>query len=101
MAAVVFAFGAKPALSEQDAFALAELLEKRRSLTGASVAAKIRTQARVDVSGGQVSQDIELEGVELDTLAYALAEEPWAREQEWFPHMRGEVAEAQARSVER
>jgi hypothetical protein len=96
MAAGVFDFGDRPGLNEQDALDLAELLARRRNLPAQSLASKLRAQARVDVSRGQVSQDIPLEREELDVLATALAEEPWAQEQEWFEHLRAQVAKARA-----
>jgi hypothetical protein len=94
MAAVRFAFGQKPALNEHDAMDLAELLSKRRTLASTSLAGKLRTQARVPE--GRTSEDIELDRGELDALADALADEPWAQEQEWFTFMRAEVAAARA-----
>jgi hypothetical protein len=83
-------------MSEGDALELANLLAQRRTLAADSLAAKLRAQARVDVDQDETSEDIELERPELDTLAEALAEEPWAQAQEWFNHLRGEVAEARA-----
>jgi hypothetical protein len=56
MAAVGFAIGSRPGVSEIEAFELAELLERRRSLASFSAAKKIREQAGRDPDR-EVSQD--------------------------------------------
>jgi hypothetical protein len=96
VAAVRFAFGAKPGIDEHDARELAELMARRRTLAHKRVAAKLRSQADVALDAGEKSEDIVLYRDELDALATTLAEEPWAQQQEWFEKMRYEVMQARA-----
>ena len=90
MAAVVFAFGSRPGVPEQDARELARLLELRRSLAGHTAAQKIRGEADRDPDH-EPSRDVELTADELVELSVLLAEEPWPKEQDWYTHVREEL----------
>jgi hypothetical protein len=91
VAAVVFAFGSKPGMPGDDALELARLLELTRSVAGVEAAGKIRQQARRDPDRSEKSQDVDLTDDELRALADVLEQEPWPKEQEWYPHLRNEV----------
>lgn len=95
MAAVVFSFGARPGVPGDDALELADMLSRTRTLAGNSAAEKIRRQARRDLDRGETSEDVGLGGAELRVLANVLADEPWAKQQPWFKHLRDELAAAQ------
>jgi hypothetical protein len=92
MAAVVFAFGAKPGIPEHDALELADLLAGRRVLAANSAAEKIREQARRDPDRGETSEDIELDEDELELLAAVLEDEPWPKEQSWYDYLHDQLA---------
>ena len=94
MAAVRFAFGAKPGISEQDARDLADLAARQPTLAQQSLATKLRAHANVKTS--ETSEDLELDRNELDALAAILAEEPWPEVQPWLGHLRDEVMRARA-----
>jgi hypothetical protein len=94
VAAVAFAFGSRPGVPEGDALELADLLSATRTLAGNSSAAKIREQARKDPDRGETSEDVQLSVNEREVLAAVLEEEPWPRQQEWFGHLRDELAQA-------
>ncbi len=83
-------------MSEGDARQLADLMKRRRTLAHSRIAAKLQSQADVDFDKHEKSEDIALDRDELDALAITLAEEPWAQQQEWFEHLREEVARARA-----
>jgi hypothetical protein len=90
MAHVVFALGARPGLSQDEALELAELLARRRSLAAQSASRKIRLEANRDPDG-EKSKDIELSREELEALEAVLAE---VRDQEELPRyerLRNEV----------
>jgi hypothetical protein len=87
-------------MSETDARQLAELMAQRRTLVHSRVAGMLRSQADIDFAKQEKSADITLDRDELDALANTLAEEPWAQEQEWFDHLREEVARARAIDIE-
>jgi hypothetical protein len=65
MAAVRFAFGAKPGIGEHDARELARLLAGRRTLASARLAGKLFAEAGVDFDRQEMSEDIELDRDEL------------------------------------
>jgi hypothetical protein len=93
MAAVSFAIGSHPGLSEQEALELAELLERRRSLASVLTAKRIREQARRD-SDHETSEDVELEPADLHELAAVLAE---PRAPEELPRIRSPTPRDYAR----
>lgn len=90
MAAVGFAIGSRPGLSEVEALELAELLERRRSLASFSAAKKIREQAHRDPDR-ETSQDVELDDLELREVAAVLGEPRAPDELPAFAHLRDEV----------
>jgi hypothetical protein len=75
MAHVVFALGAHPGLSQDEALELAELLARKRSLAARSASRKIRLEANRDPDGGETSKDIELSREELEAIEAVLAQE--------------------------
>jgi hypothetical protein len=82
MADVVFALGALPGLSQDEALELAELLARRRALAAQSASRKIRLGANRETDRGEKSKDIELSREELEALEAVLAE---VRDQEELP----------------
>jgi hypothetical protein len=91
MAHVVFALGARPGLSQDEALELAELLARRRSLAAQSASGKIRLQASRDPDRDEKSEDIELDRQELEELEAVLAEERHPEELPPFERLRNEV----------
>ena len=79
MAHVVFALGARPGLSQDEALELAELLMRRRSTAADSASRKIRSQANRDPDQREKSEDIELSREELEEREAVLAEERFRR----------------------
>jgi hypothetical protein len=75
MAHVVFALGARPSLSQDEALELTELLARKRSLAAQSASRKIRLEANRDPDRGDVSKNIELDRDELEELEAVLARE--------------------------
>jgi hypothetical protein len=94
MAHVVFALGARPGLSQDEALALAELLARRRSLAAQSASRKIRLEADRDPDRGEKSEDIELGREELEAVEAVLAEERGPEELPRFERLRNEVLQA-------
>jgi K+/H+ antiporter YhaU regulatory subunit KhtT len=90
VAAVGFAIGSQPGLSEQEALELAELLGRRRSLAAQSAARKIRKQAGRDADH-EMSQNVELDHDELREVAAVLAEPRAPEELPAFLHLREEI----------
>jgi hypothetical protein len=91
MADVVFALGARPGLSRDEALELAALLARRRLLAAQSASEKIRLEANRDPDRGEKSKDIELGREELEAVEAILAE---AREPEGLPpfeRLRNEI----------
>ena len=68
MAHVVFALGAGPGLSQEEALELAKLLARKRSLAAQSASRKIRVEADRDPDRGEMSKDVELSREELEAL---------------------------------
>src|SRR5947208_14680891 len=93
MAAVAFAIGSRPGLSESEALELAELLERRRSLASVMTAQRIREQARRDPDR-ETSEDVELDPDDLKELAALLSEPRAPEELPAFAHLRDEVIRA-------
>jgi hypothetical protein len=94
MAHVVFALGDRPGLSQDEAFELAELLARRRSLAAQSASRKIRLQADRDPDRGEESTDIDLTREELEELEALLAEDRHPEELPRFERLRDEVRQA-------
>lgn len=91
MAAVVFAFGRKPGLSERQALEVAAALSARRSVHALSAAGKIRDQARVDVDAGETSKDVALEPEELAELAAVMKEVAWPDDEPQYEYLRRQL----------
>jgi hypothetical protein len=91
MAHVVFALGARPGLSQDEALDLAELLARRRSLAAQSTSRKIRLEATRDPDRGEKSKDIELSREELEAVEAVIAEVRDAEELPRFEHLHNEV----------
>ena len=104
-AQIVFAFGDRPGIPEDDALELAELLNQRGmarqfetagySLAAVVLAGKIRDQAR-RLDAGEILEDIDLDYYELDefeliALSVLLAAEPWPKSRPWFEHFQDDV----------
>jgi hypothetical protein len=94
MAHVVFALGARPGLSQDEALELAELLARRRSLAAQSASRKIRLEANRDPDRGEESKDIELSREELEALEAVLEEVRDQEELPRFERLRNEVLQA-------
>jgi len=94
MAHVVFALGARPGLSQDEALELAELLARRRSLAAQSASRKIRLEANRDPDRGEKSKDIELNREELEAVEAVFAEVRDQVELPRFEHLRNEVLQA-------
>lgn len=94
MAHVVFALGARPGLSEDEALELAELLARKRSLAAQSASRKIRLEANLDADRGEKSKDIELSREELEALEAVLDEVRDQDEVPGFERLRNEVLQA-------
>jgi hypothetical protein len=93
MAHVVFALGARPGLSQDEALELAELLARRRSLAAQSASRKIRLEANRDPDREE-SKDIELSREELEALEAVLEEVRDQEELPRFERLRNEVLQA-------
>ncbi|MGH3085229.1 MAG: hypothetical protein ACRDNP_14485 [Gaiellaceae bacterium] len=91
MAHVVFALGARPGLSQDEALELAELLARKRSLAAQSASRKIRLEANRDPDRGEKSKDIELGREELEALEAVLAEARSPEELPRFERLGNEV----------
>ena len=91
MAHVIFALGARPGLSQDEALELAELLASRRRFAAQSASRKIRFQASRDPRSGEASEDIELDREELEEVEAVLAEAREPEESPRFERLRSEV----------
>ena len=94
MAHVVFALGARPGLSQDEALELAGLLARKRSLAAQSASRKIRLEANRDPDRSEKSEDIELSREELEALEAVLAEERDPEELPRFERLRNKVRQA-------
>jgi hypothetical protein len=94
MAHVVFALGARPGLSQDEALELAELLARKRSLAAQSASRKIRLEANRDPDRGEKSKDIELSREELEALEAVLQEVQDEEQLPPFERLRNEVLQA-------
>ena len=94
MAHVVFAFGDRPGLSQDEALELAELLARKRSLAAQSASRKIRLEANRDPDRGAKSKDIELTREELEAVEAVLDEVRDQEELPRFERLRNEVLQA-------
>jgi hypothetical protein len=88
VAAVVFAFGSKPGLTERQALEVAAALAARRNLAAESAATKIRHQARVNVDAGETSKDVQLEPQEIAELAAVMTEIAWPDDEPAYAYLR-------------
>jgi hypothetical protein len=93
-AAVVFSIGSRPGLNAHEANDLAELLALGRNLTAAELAGRIRRQAAVNVEGGEVSTDLDLDGDDLGQIAAVFADGPDLLEVPAYAHLNEEVRKA-------
>jgi len=91
VAAVVFAFGLKPGLTERQAHEVAHALSVRRNNAARSAARKIRDQARVNVDAGETSQDVELEAEELAELSAVMTEIAWPDDEPAYAYLRRQL----------
>lgn len=91
MAHVIFALGARPGLSQDEALELAELLARKRSLAAQSASRKIRLEANRYPDRGEKSKDIELSRAELEAVEAGLAEARSPEELARFERLRNEV----------
>jgi hypothetical protein len=94
MAHVVFALGARPGLSQDEALELAELLARKRSLAAQSASRKIRLEANGDPDRGEKRTDTELSREELEALEAVLDEVRDREEVPGFERLRNEVLQA-------
>jgi hypothetical protein len=94
MAHVVFALGARPGLSQDEALELAELLARKRSLAAQSASQKIRLAANRDPERGEKSKDIELSREELEAVEATLADARDPEELPQFGRLRNDVLQA-------
>jgi hypothetical protein len=94
MAHVVFALGARPRLSQDEARELAGLLARKRLLAAQSASRKIRLEADRDPDRGEKSKDIVLSREELEAIEAGLAEAQAPEELPRFQRLRSEVQQA-------